>query len=282
MAIELAIHPTLAPRKAWPSGIELLDDKLPERGLPADGVTEIMHPQRAAGAGTLSLLIPLMRRLTRGGAQEGLKDGEKRAEAALRKLGSQEAANALYKEAKDEPEPDADMPTAPAWIALVEPGLDLYPPALAAAGVDLDRVLHIRAEKRADQLWALEQCARHPAIALTIGAVRGLQEREARRMQLACQSGPAVLLRPASESGRASSLRLGIRGLPGVKAGDGVFTRRFEIEILRCRGVIPGAPMEVEVRDDGSPMVLSSLSRVSLPAGGQKPSRASLHALGAG
>jgi|GEM_PF-6080901 len=269
MATELAIPPAITPRRTWPSGFAPLDRALPGSGLPADGVTEVMHPGRSPGAGCLSLFIPLMRRLTRG-PQNDDEDAP------------QSDWNALNKEATDE-QPHPDTPRAPAWIALVEPGLDLYPPALAAAGVDLSRVLILRPNKRADQLWAIEQCMKHPSIAFTLSAVRGLQEREARRLQLACQSGPGVLLRPESESGRASSLRLGLRAeSTGDVRSDGIFSQRFEIEVLRCRGLMPGAPIQVEVKDDGSPMVLSALSRVSMPARGQKPTRAEAQSLGVG
>jgi hypothetical protein len=64
-----------------------------------------------------------------------------------------------------------------------------YPPAAAAMGLDLKRIIIVRPTTLADRLWAVDQALRSPAIAAVIAEIEQLDDRAARRLQLAAESG---------------------------------------------------------------------------------------------
>ncbi|MCC6509393.1 MAG: hypothetical protein IT423_09815 [Pirellulaceae bacterium] len=77
-----------------------------------------------------------------------------------------------------------------------------YPPAAAALGIDLKRVVIVRPHSLADRLWAIDQALRSPAIVAVIAEVEHLDDRAARRLQLAAQRGGGLglLVRGAGRS----------------------------------------------------------------------------------
>lgn len=89
---------------------------------------------------------------------------------------------------------------ATGWIAWCDTQRDLYPPALAALGIALDRLLVLRPAGMADQLWAVTECLRCPAIRACVAPVPKVSQIIVRRMQLAAERGGGVgiLLRPAA------------------------------------------------------------------------------------
>lgn len=66
---------------------------------------------------------------------------------------------------------------------------DLYPPALAAMGWDLGRLILIRPRRTIDPLWGFEQVLRCPAVAAAILPVHGIDATVSRRLQLAAEAG---------------------------------------------------------------------------------------------
>jgi len=101
-------------------------------------------------------------------------------------------------------------------VALVDHGAGIYPPGLAAAGVDLANVLLLRPTRRHDALWAAEECARSREIAATVLPMSRLRDLDVRRLSLAAEEGQGVMviLRPGRESGEVASggLRLFVGG----------------------------------------------------------------------
>jgi hypothetical protein len=81
-----------------------------------------------------------------------------------------------------------------------------YPPAAAALGIDLKRVVIVRPHSLADRLWAIDQALRSPAIVAVIAEVEHLDDRAARRLQLAAQRGGGLglLVRGAGRSWQPS------------------------------------------------------------------------------
>lgn len=153
------------------------------------------------------------------------------------------------------------------WVAWVAPPYLPYAPALAAAGVDLGRMLLVRAGSAGDALWAVEQALRsgvcgavlawtgegggEGSVSVSIrGGTRGVVglplERGSvpfpvlRRLQLAAQSGRAwgVLFRPVTCARLSSpaALRLLLE-----RAGPGLSVR-----VLKCRGRVPSASLRLE------------------------------------
>jgi hypothetical protein len=80
------------------------------------------------------------------------------------------------------------------WVALVSPGETLFPPAFSEAGVDLTRLLWVRPEEGMHARWALEQLTRSGLFALVIASHLDLNEKEARRLQLAAEQNAAAVL----------------------------------------------------------------------------------------
>jgi hypothetical protein len=140
-----------------PTGYASLDRCLPGGGWPRQGLIEILADRR--GIGELSLLVPALAAL--GRAED---DGPGR------------------------PPPDDG------WIAWISPPYQPYAPALAARGIDLDRLLVVRTSSAE---WAMEQALRSGACSAVIGWAALRDQRGLRRLQLAAEQSRcmAVLFR---------------------------------------------------------------------------------------
>jgi recombination protein RecA len=113
-------------------------------------------------------------------------------------------------------------------IAWVDPLRHLYPPALAAAGVDLERSLWVCPPP--DRLsWALEQVVESGAFPLVVSVDPPVRAQTGRRWGLAAEKGGVTLmvtqLRPARDL--PACVRLGIQG--------------EQLVVLRDRQADPGA-----------------------------------------
>ena len=128
------------------------------------------------------------------------------------------------------------------WCTWIAPPLTPYAPALAARGVNLSRMLVVRAPKERAPEWATEQALISGACDVVLTWItQPLKPRIVRRLQLATQRGRtlAFLLRPwssrvAQEPSHAL-LRLGIE--PQSRGNH----RGVRLSILKSRG---GAPAE--------------------------------------
>ncbi len=77
------------------------------------------------------------------------------------------------------------------WVALIAPPHLPYAPALARAGVDLARVLVVRAAGTEQTLWAAEQALRSGSCAAVLAWPGAVNERGLRKLQLAAEAGKA-------------------------------------------------------------------------------------------
>jgi hypothetical protein len=102
------------------------------------------------------------------------------------------------------------------WCVWVAPPLMPFAPALAAAGLALDRVAVVGGAR---PLWAFEQVLGSGACDAALAWARQPKPRELRRLQLAAERGRTlgVLFRPRSAAREASPavLRLGLTPLAG-------------------------------------------------------------------
>jgi hypothetical protein len=129
------------------------------------------------------------------------------------------------------------------WCTWIAPPLTPYAPALAARGVNLARILVVRASQGAEWApeWATEQALISGACDVVLAWItRPLKPRIVRRLQLATQRGRtlAFLLRPwsahvAQEPSHAL-LRLGVEP---QSRGDSAGVR---LSILKSRGGMTG------------------------------------------
>lgn len=119
-------------------------------------------------------------------------------------------------------------------VALIAPPLLPYAPRLAAAGLQLARVLVVEADADADALWSAELLLRagSGAVLLWIGKC---DAQALRRLQLAAETADAcaLILRPDSFAAEStpSALRLRVWREHGAPC----------VEVLKCRGAKPAA-----------------------------------------
>ena len=126
-------------------------------------------------------------------------------------------------------------------VVFVAPPYIPYPPALAAAGIDLAQVVHIEAGV-ADTHWTAEQCLRAGCCGAVLNWLPTADYRQLRRLQLAAESGSAVAfvfrpLRAAKETSPAA-LRLQV-----TLSESGP-----RIDILKCRGRVGETAQAIALR----------------------------------
>ena len=75
---------------------------------------------------------------------------------------------------------------------------EIYPPALAAMNIPLDRLYLLHPQKREDRVWAIAECLSCKGVAATVATIDRLSRIETRRLQLAAERGGGIglLLRP--------------------------------------------------------------------------------------
>jgi cell division inhibitor SulA len=78
------------------------------------------------------------------------------------------------------------------WVALINPPYIPYAPALAHAGIDLAKVVVVRATGTVNTLWSMEQTLRSGACSAVLGWPTSINERAIRRLQLATEAGHAL------------------------------------------------------------------------------------------
>jgi protein ImuA len=124
-----------------------------------------------------------------------------------------------------------------------DPQHDLYPPALLSvstdASVDLRRLILLRCENPADELWALAECLRCKGVSATVASISRLTQLEARRLQLAaeCGGGIGLFMRPYAEKSHApyaAATRWRVR--PASGTAD---IQRWSVELLHGHGLRP-------------------------------------------
>jgi protein ImuA len=115
-------------------------------------------------------------------------------------------------------------------VVFVAPPYIPYPPALAAAGIDLAHVVHIDA-CAADTHWTAEQCLRAGCCGAVLSWMPTTDYQKLRRLQLAAETGAAIgfVFRPLAAAKETSPAALRVQvtmthGLP-------------KVDILKCRGL---------------------------------------------
>lgn len=138
---------------------------------------------------------------------------------------------------------------------------DLYPPALAARGLDPDRLVLVRAQAEADLFWAMEEGLRCRRLAAVVGEVEGLDRLAGRRLQLAAEASGVTAFalhrrfRPRRR-GREASAALSRWRVTAANSHDEndpvdstfIGRPRWRLDLLRCRGAAPGS-WQVEWND---------------------------------
>lgn len=94
----------------------------------------------------------------------------------------------------------AAMQATGGFLVVVDTQHNVYPPTLTSHGIDLGKVIFVRPQSQADALWAVDQALRASAVAAVVAELERIDDRSARRLQLAaeCGAGLALLLRSAA------------------------------------------------------------------------------------
>jgi hypothetical protein len=136
----------------------------------------------------------------------------------------------------------ARLTTAGKRVVWLAPPYLPYPPALAAAGVELSQLALVRAPGRRDALWAAEQALRAGSCHALLAWVRNAHYQELRRLAVAAEASHAVvaLFRPgaAALSSSPASLRL---ALEPARTG-------LSVRILKRRGAPLAVPLAVSLK----------------------------------
>lgn len=229
------------------SGCEALDACLPHGGYVPGSVVEYLRGSTACGASYMAVAA---------------------AAAAMRaRSGYVVIVDTHYSPTNDQPAPFDQQVQGPAkyWEPKTTTHLT-YPPALASQGIDLERVIFVRPQSADDAMWAIDQALRTPAVAAVMAELERIDDRSARRLQLAAETGGslALLLRPASAR-RAPSwaeIQWLVNTRPAVPASsplqskpvhssmqsvNGNASRRLQVQLLRNRGGRPGAKLDLEI-----------------------------------
>lgn len=130
-----------------------------------------------------------------------------------------------------------------------------YPPAAAALGLDLKRIVIVRPKTLADRLWAIDQALRSPAIVAVVAEVEQLDDRAARRLQLAAESGGGLgLLVRHSQRQHPSwaEVQWLVRPMRCVASHSQappihMAHRQLQLELLRVRGGASGSRVNIQV-----------------------------------
>lgn len=122
-------------------------------------------------------------------------------------------------------------------VVWCDPAGTLYPPAVAAAGISLDRLYLLRPKTEAERVWALAECLRCRGVAATVAEVGDLSRVEARRLQLAAEhgGGVGVLLRHAARNANAAHYAAATRWLVApARAKRSV--QRWSVQLVHGHG----------------------------------------------
>ena len=185
------------------------------------------------------------------------------------------------------------------YLVIVDTNHQLYPPALLCHQISLQRVIWVRPESQADAVWATDQALRTTAVAAVVADLDVLDERDARRLQLAAERGGGVglLLRnlsarrmpswaevqwvvrsllptaKMSRSGKsfnavarqAESLQAATLQAESLQAGPTTVEplRRLEVGLARVRGGKAGAQLLLDIDGVRGTLTLAALDRNS-------------------
>ncbi len=156
---------------------------------------------------------------------------------------------------------------------------DLYPPALAQAGLRSDKVIYLQAGDDQAVLACLEEGLRHGGLGLVVGETARLPMTVSRRLQLAAEASGTmgIALRrwrrqtEASDFGQptAAATRWRVSALPSAPLPvPGVGRARWLVELVRARAG-ESADFEVEACDDTGHLCLpAALADRSAPSAG--------------
>ncbi|MCA9176125.1 MAG: hypothetical protein KDB14_16680 [Planctomycetales bacterium] len=138
------------------------------------------------------------------------------------------------------------------YVVVFDRARNFYPPAAAAWGIDLQRLLVVQPANHRDELWAIDQALRCEAVAAVWAPLAHLESKLdshcLRRWQLAAEQSGALglLLRPASARQLPCWSDAQVQVRPHAQRGPDEHWR-LHIELLKVRGGNAGGSAELEI-----------------------------------
>ena len=147
------------------------------------------------------------------------------------------------------------------YLVVIDPQRQFYPPAMKSLGIPLERIIALQPANHADAIWGLAQVLRCSAVGAVIAEVGPLEDRVARKLQLAAEQGGGlgIFLRDA-RSARSQPSWADVQWL--VRSATPEHNthnlemqhqdvRWFNLELARCSGGRTGARLTVGVNGHG-------------------------------
>lgn len=141
------------------------------------------------------------------------------------------------------------------WISTI-PRRSIYPPALAAFGIQTERILFVDTKRPKETLWAVEEALKCSSISAVVGELSELSFNDSRRLQLTVESSQVTgfihRFRPKSENAVACVSRWKITALPSElpNAKPGLGSPRWNINLLKVKNGMPRS-WQVEYSNTG-------------------------------
>jgi protein ImuA len=150
-----------------------------------------------------------------------------------------------------------------AWVALVSPPQTPFGPALAAQGLDVSRLLCIKANTPSERLWATEQVLRCADVAAVLAWLPQVQTGALRRLHMSAASHAKLLfvMRPSTAQYESSPavLRLLLnQPAPLRRVVDALAAGDVHIQLLKRRG--PPLTQSLVLPATGSSYALDSIA----------------------
>jgi hypothetical protein len=143
-------------------------------------------------------------------------------------------------------------------LVVLDSSRELYPPAIARLGIDLEQLIVIQATDPADGLWALDQALRCLAVAAVLAWPARLDSHTFRRLQLAAEEGGGLGLFVRPRTAQHEPSWADVRLLVEPLSGGGTAGRRLRIRLLRSRGGADGRQIDLEIDDETRTLYLDS------------------------
>jgi hypothetical protein len=162
-------------------------------------------------------------------------------------------------------------------LVVIDREQTFYPLAVAAWGIEIERLILVRPENDRDERWALEQVLRSPAVAAALAWPVSKQGKDFRRWQLAAEAGGGLALfvrpdaaryEPSWAEVRLAVMPVGespakgaVKGFASYSSGFATYTaarRTLRVELLKCRGRAAGSSAEVSIDDATHPLPVAA------------------------
>jgi len=141
-------------------------------------------------------------------------------------------------------------------LVVVDRARTFYPPAAAAWGIDLERLIVVHPQNTRDELWAAVQALRSPVVAALWMGIDRSDARAFRRLQLAAEAGKTlgVLVRPMKARGQPTWAAMRLEVEPRIPTRDSrnlprELVRHLQVRLAHCSGARVGGTAKLEIDD---------------------------------